>query len=163
MSLRSGIQCIEWLDLLIQVGRQSPIYLWKAGLNQCLRFSCVSKNRFSFATHEWQCRNSNRTTRPRPGSCDQDWEHGATARTLQINRLDLQTGFELHLSACLVLLAFLLLFALATPTCWPYLSHRLDDRAPRRHIHSIPPQYSLCGSRVAYRLSVSANCQLPRL
>src|ERR1700738_3720027 len=26
---------------------------------------------------------------------------------------------------------------------WPYLPYRLDDRAPRRHIHSIPLQYML--------------------
>jgi hypothetical protein len=44
---------------MIQVGHTSPIYLWKTRLNQVLRFSCVPKNSFSFATHQWRCRNSN--------------------------------------------------------------------------------------------------------
>ena len=39
MSLRSGIECIILIDLLIQVGHKSPIYLWEAGLNRCLQFS----------------------------------------------------------------------------------------------------------------------------
>ena len=82
-----------------------------------------------------------KTTRPKLGGCGQDWEHEATTRTLRMNYLIIRTGFELHLSACLVLLAFLLLFAPATPTRWPCLPYRLDDRAPRRHIHSISPHY----------------------
>jgi hypothetical protein len=44
---------------MIQVGRESPIYLWNAQLNWCLQLSRVPKNSFSFATHEWRCRNSN--------------------------------------------------------------------------------------------------------
>jgi hypothetical protein len=34
-------------------------------------------------------------------------------------------------------------YALPLPVRWPYLLYCLDDRALRRHIHSIPPQYTL--------------------
>jgi hypothetical protein len=40
-----------------------------------------------------------------------------------------------------VVFAFAIDYVLPLPVRWPYLLYRLDDRALRRHIHSIPPQY----------------------
>jgi len=44
---------------MIQVGRESPIYLWNSRDESVPPFQLCAQKSFSFATHQWRCRNSN--------------------------------------------------------------------------------------------------------